>query len=300
MYMARGKIQATLDTVKEHVQHYLQQVLDKGDDVVQSIEDMKLVDLNSKYPTLRVSSAATDAAKAIENKTFEQLFDKQLKNWVDRCDNFESNKRTAYSIIFSKFCTKAMQSRIERHTTFETVIKNDPVALLKQIRIDMHDGFRAQFYTISIKDAINRVFSIEQRDNEHVNDYIMRLKQHRDTLESYIGTKLIDEYYDKAPEFQTKSASQKALLKQGGWELMMATIAIEGADNAKYGSLKKDLRSQLSRGNNQYPKTVDEAQEILGSHKLDDKFFEKTKAQSRARPPPPRTQRRTQGGRDHD
>ena len=65
-----------------------------------------------KYPTRRTSSASTAKAKAVETKDFEQLFDKELKNWVDHWDNFESNKCT-----FHNFLQVLHQGNSEAHHT---------------------------------------------------------------------------------------------------------------------------------------------------------------------------------------
>jgi len=44
---------------------------------------------------------------------------------------------------------------------------------------------------------------------------------------------------------------------------------LENASQSKYGSLLKNLNSQKSLGNNQYPKTIVDAFEVLSNHKFD-------------------------------
>ena len=122
-------------------------------------------------------------------------------------------------------------------------------------------------------------FSCRQYHDEHVNDYIRQFKQLRDTLEELIGMRLLDYYYDNNDEYKT-APTKKTLAKKNGWDLLMATILVDGSDKDKFGSLKKDLQSQFNRGNDQYPKTVEAAQEILSEHRIDDAYFERRKRQN--------------------
>ena len=73
---------------------------------------------------------------------------------------------------------------------------------------------------------------------------------------------------------------KRSLAKKHGWGLLMTTILINGSDKDKFGLLKKYLWSQFNRGNDQYPKTVKAAQEILSKHCIDDAYFERRKQQN--------------------
>ncbi len=44
----------------------------------------------------------------------------------------------AYALIFSNYCTSAMQARVEAHPEFDD-IKNDPIKLLEVIKVLTHD-----------------------------------------------------------------------------------------------------------------------------------------------------------------
>ena len=54
----------------------------------------------------------------------------------------------------------------------------------------------------------------------------------------------------------------------------MAYLLMKGADQNKYGTLTKGLTSQFSMGNDQYPRTIQAATDILSNHKLDAKYYE--------------------------
>ena len=57
------------------------------------------------------------------------------------------------------------------------------------------------------------------------------------------------------------------LAKKNGWDLRMARIMLEGANRDIFGLLKVDLRLQFNQGNDQYPRTVEAAQDFLSQRK---------------------------------
>jgi hypothetical protein len=62
----------------------------------------------------------------------------------------------------------------------------------------------------------------------------------------------------------------------------MALLYMENADQAKYGSILKGLGDQFSLNQDQYPKTISHATNVLSNHKFDPKFYEaKKKSQER-------------------
>ena len=49
----------------------------------------------------------------------------------------------------------------------------------------------------------------------------------------------------------------------------MAYVYLQNADQSKYGSILRGLNTQQSLGNNQYPKTITEANNVLSNHRFD-------------------------------
>ena len=57
----------------------------------------------------------------------------------------------------------------------------------------------------------------------------------------------------------------------------MAFLLLRGSDQNKYGSMIKGLAQQFSLGNDQYPKTIIAATDVLSTHKIDQKYFDNQK-----------------------
>ncbi len=142
----QGKLQAaTYTTIKDAVIQFIQKTFKDGNDIVQSLKDGKVYDLSKEEPEREISKAM-DATKAtLEQVGFDIKYQEELCCFYDRRDNLRQGLTKAYALIFSNYCNKTMQSRIEEHPDFESKIENDPIALLDAIKILMHDPVRAQY-----------------------------------------------------------------------------------------------------------------------------------------------------------
>ena len=64
-------------------------------------------------------------------------------------------------------------------------------------------------------------------------------------------------------------ADQQAAMKKEGFNCFIAYQYLISADKAKYGSLIKTLKQQMSFGQNQFPKDIDSDHKVLISHTWD-------------------------------
>jgi hypothetical protein len=58
------------------------------------------------------------------------------------------NKR--HSLIYLQHCNKTIQDRITRHPEYESKIENDPIKLLKAVKILIIDPVRARYPYASV------------------------------------------------------------------------------------------------------------------------------------------------------
>ena len=59
-------------------------------------------------------------------------------------------------------------------------------------------------------------------------------------------------------------------MKIGAFNKWMAYLLLQNSNQQKYSSMMNGLISQFSMGNNQYPKTIMAATDLLSNHKHDD------------------------------
>jgi hypothetical protein len=179
----------------------------------------------------------------------------------------------AYALIFSTYCNKTMQNRVEEHPEFETTIRDDPIELLNKIKVlRMHDPIRAKSPFASLTEAISRMLNLKQSDNKGLLDYIKRFKESRDIMKSQVGTDILDKFVENTLEYRDESnTTMKKEMKDGAFNRWMAYLLIRNIDQAKYGSLPNGLVSQFSMQNNQYPKTCTTATDILSNDRFNNR-----------------------------
>ena len=134
----------TFATVKDHIVNQVMRTFDEGADMAETLKKEKYKDLERIRPTRKLSAIEEAEARKIEQDGLDMLYKAELDEWMKRKRTFETNTTKAYGVIYN-YCNKTMQCRIEEHPEFETKIENDPVELLKAIKVLMHDPVRARY-----------------------------------------------------------------------------------------------------------------------------------------------------------
>jgi hypothetical protein len=205
----QGKPQsATYATVKDVIISYIQKTFKDGNDVAQSIKEGKTIDLKEEEPKRVISDNEDEKLAKLEQTGYDIKYQEELRHFLDRKHNLRQGLTKAYALIFTNYCNRVMQSRVEEHPEFEKKIENDPIALLDSIKMLMHDPIRAQYPMASMTEALTRLVNTKQLDNESFLDYLKRFKQTRDVV------KVIS-----ARVFSTSLSNKaKSILKKRQWQ----------------------------------------------------------------------------------
>jgi hypothetical protein len=123
----------TYDTVKDHIVQYVQKNYKNGIDIAESLDKETMKDLTALQPTRKASTNADAATKQLEQDGFDIEYKVHIQEHLKRVQQLEENKTKSYALIYSNYCNRTMQLRIEEHVDFETTIKNNPIKLLKAI-----------------------------------------------------------------------------------------------------------------------------------------------------------------------
>ena len=121
------------DVKKELVKTLELSDMDKADDIIDSVRNMTLLDLDALRPNLVPSVAATRAEREREDVILTEAHRYDMKKWDSRVDHFANNKRKVHAKVL-KFCTETMEEKLEREPDFDTTLYRDPIALLEQIK----------------------------------------------------------------------------------------------------------------------------------------------------------------------
>ena len=129
-------------------------------DAAISLRDLEKKDLNNERPVRQISTNTDDKTRSLEQDGFDMLYQSKIKQFIERKEALDDNLHKAYALIYGSYCSKAIQSRVEDHPDFESRIRDNPIELLKTIRVLMHDTVRARYPYASLFDALSRLFTL--------------------------------------------------------------------------------------------------------------------------------------------
>ena len=121
--------------------NHIKKTYDRGNDVAQSLKDLKLANTEAWKPKLKGSEAAKTEAKTEEQKAKvapetrqnELEFKAELDEAMKRIRTYENNMFKAHALLWER-CASAMQNRILARKDYESTICNDPTELLRAIK----------------------------------------------------------------------------------------------------------------------------------------------------------------------
>jgi hypothetical protein len=153
---------ATYASPKEKVIQYAQEHLKYGHDIVKSLKQGKLIDIEAEEPK-RIMSTKTDVAeKASEQKGNDIKYKAELNRFMERKDTLTANVSMMFAFITGKFCTKTMLARIEEHPDYKSEIEDDLFAPLEAIKTLIHDPVRTQYFMTVATTSLARTTNICQ------------------------------------------------------------------------------------------------------------------------------------------
>ena len=175
-------------------------------------------------------------------------------------------------MIWDKFTSKSMKDKLEQLSDYASTLSKDPVALLKAIKLQMHDTVRAQYSEWTRITAMEKLLSFRQQDLS-LAEYIIHFKELRDIYVTQNGTGFNNSYVASQTEgFNELTLDEKIKLQKEAYDRWIAIMFIKHADMRQYGSLIDDLQASFARNCNEYPRNLEKAIDLLDSRKLDSNF----------------------------
>jgi hypothetical protein len=121
-----------------------------------------------------------------------------------------------------------------------------------------------------ITDAFRSLFANKQKERESLQDYTRRFKTSTEILESHLGGPVIlGKYVRTMKNYDENDTEQSNKLIAKASEGLYTLLYLVNSDQDKYGLIISNLNSQKSLGNDQYPRTIVETNNVLSNHKFD-------------------------------
>ena len=142
----------------------------------------------------------------------------------------------------------------------------------------MHDTSRTKHKHATLMSALRMSLKCYQTDEEDLLACTQRFKQDRDILKSAIGDELLNKFVTHTKEHKEETDSNKQDdMKKGSFKSWKAHLCITQANWNKCGSLLDGFNAHCSLENDQFPKTMTRASDVLSNQKFDKTWKEKLK-----------------------
>ena len=274
-YLGSSSQASDYETTTDFIINYIKKTYSEGKDIADALTDLKAQDTDKWKPNLQVSSITGAGAQEVikretETRQFEIEFKQELSTYTSRKRQYQENLIKAYALIRER-CTDAMKIKIESRSDFTSKIKDNPIELL--LAVKQHSlNYQEYRYDMSImSDSFRNLLTTKQKEGENLAAYTKRFKTASEILESHFGGPLINMAAVKRHPTYNDQLTQDEINKIGVivHQQFLSYLLLEQADQKKYGSLMTVLSTQHSLGNDQYPRNLSQATNVLSNHRHD-------------------------------
>ena len=268
-YVGSSKQASDFETTYEFLLNHIKKTYTRGNDISEALRTLEDPDSDKWKPTLIMSTETDVDLKVRENRQYELEHKAEYDEYMKRKREYEQNSYKAYAEIWER-CNKAMQSKLEARKNFESEVYNNPIKLIEAIKEHAMSYEESRYEMSIITDAFGAFFKCHQKDKEILQDYTRRFKVTREILKSHLGGDILLPKYVKGMTGYDESNNTKTEeLTKIADEQLSTYVYLVNSDQRKYGTLIKGLHSQNALNNDQYPKTMVEANNVLSTHRHD-------------------------------
>ena len=142
----------------------------------------------------------------------------------------------------------------------------------------MYDPSKVKNPYITLTEQMERLLTTKQEDDETITEYVKHFKQARDNFKELIGDTFLHDFVKTTVEYKNEAdTGKKTELAKNSTETWMSYLVLRNSDSNKYGSLKRNFRTQYALNNDQYPRKINNMTDVLNSHQWDATYNENKK-----------------------
>jgi hypothetical protein len=213
-----------------------------------------------KKPTLKEPEDISPDATTIQ----KQISAEKVKVFVQRTLILENNLKAMYAVIWGQ-CSENMQNKVKTLEGFKEAQRdNDCVWLLKSIRQITYNFEDHKYLYSSLLEAELNYMTYKQSEHESVAVYLENFRARYEVFEHYGGS--IGQHIASLKAVPGDKLMDKERLAISR-EKTLAHMFLRHSDPKRFDLLLTDLDNHYSRGNNQFPVTLQAAYTMLAEYK---------------------------------
>jgi hypothetical protein len=128
-YVGSSKQASDYEITAEFVVNHIKKTFDRGNDIARASRALVKANTSLWKPTLCASTETDAPVKEREDKQSVMEYKAELDESMRCKRTYEENTFKAYALLWER-CAKAMQNKIVSRYNYDSVVYNDPIALL--------------------------------------------------------------------------------------------------------------------------------------------------------------------------
>jgi hypothetical protein len=264
--IGHSKYAAKYERSVDAIARYVQEQYKSGADVALAMQELIA-------PIVTMPTFPADPS----NQEALQIWKEELREKRTQSLQIEESKKRAYALVIGQ-CSPELVSKIRGSSTYSAVNgSQDVVELLRLIRGFCCDFGAGQQSTWALEQAKRKVSVYYQRHDVSNTDYVQFFQALVGVVKTYGGA-----YRNEPGLIETNlteqgvagglvanaTPAQLTKAKADCREAYLACMLLRGADSIRYGALKTELSNDMTKGQDNYPKTMVEATRLLNDYKV--------------------------------
>ena len=253
---------------KKALANYIGRTYQHSGDICRAIETLSLPIIPT--PTAPVGDRIPPLAAAI--------FGEQVKEYVKQHSRLHENIKRLWALVWGQ-CSDTIRTRLQSLETYEDMrAASDGLQLLIAIKDLMFNVQEQKYVPLSIHLAKQQFFLLSQGRNT-VGEYYEQFKNPTYVL-NHIGTGIGDDdaimkqvLRSRGINIEDATDDQEEAAELTGTQWYLALAFLMGSDRNRYGRLLEKLENDFTAGNDNYPKTLTDAYNMLLEWKDDPRLL---------------------------
>ena len=199
---------------------------------------------------------------------------KKIYLYVKRDGILDENLQKAYSLIFG-LCTELLKSKLKSSVNWDTMSSTyDMFTLLEDIKTIIYKLEDQNYLPLSLHKAKINFYNFRQGMMKNP-DYLDKFMNLTEMVESYEGTlhdaavfkiALLTPNLRSTPEADLDE-DERIIINAAAREIYLSCASIVPSDPKRYGHLVEKLENEYTKGNNNYPKNMVKAYQLINKYK---------------------------------
>ena len=196
------------------------------------------------------------------------IFSEQVKEYVKQTSRLQENIKRLWALVWGQ-CSDTMRTRLQALDSYEEMHSaSDGLQLLIAIKDLMFNVQEQKYVPLSIHLAKRHFFLLSLGRNT-VGEYYDQFKNQTDVLE-HIGAGIGNDeairkqvLHSQGIDIDEATEAQEEAAETEGTQWYLALAFLMGSDRSRFGRLLEKLKNDFTAGNDNYPKTLTDAYNML-------------------------------------